>query len=202
MISVAVGTALQAKLQKQNRVAMNYIGDGGSRVGEFHEAVNFAAVQKLPFILIIENNQFAYSTPTPKQYAAERLIDCAESYGIPGFQIDGTDFFEVYRITKNAVERARRGEGPTLVESVTMRMRGHAEHDNMEYVPKKMLEEWEKKDPIVKFEKYLQDQKLFIGKVREGITLRIKTELEEAIEFAERAPYSSGDDVLQGVFAD
>jgi TPP-dependent pyruvate/acetoin dehydrogenase alpha subunit len=148
MIPVATGVALAAQLDKQPIVVMNYIGDGGSQTGEFHEGVNFAAVRKLPFVLIIENNQYAYSTPNALEFACKRLSDRALGYGCFGETVDGTDLEAVYRACKTAVDRARTGLGPSLVECVTMRMRGHAEHDDASYVPKSMVEEWKKKDPI------------------------------------------------------
>ena len=120
---------------------MNYIGDGGCNVGDFHEGLNMAAVMKLPFVLIIENNQFAYSTPTSKQFAAQKLSDRALGYGIPGYTIDGTNIVKVYETCKEAVDHARRGGGPTLIESVTMRMHGHSASDDASYVPKEMIEE-------------------------------------------------------------
>ena len=112
-----------------------------------------ASVMKLPLILIIENNQYAYSTPISKQFNVEKLSDRAIGYGIPGFTIDGTDVEEVIKITNEACERARNGDGPTLIESITMRMHGHSAHDGAEYVPKELMNEWKEKDPVINFEK-------------------------------------------------
>ncbi|NUM80379.1 thiamine pyrophosphate-dependent dehydrogenase E1 component subunit alpha [bacterium] len=202
MIPQAVGTALAAVKKKENAIVLNYIGDGGMNVGEFHEGLNMAAVWKLPFILIIENNQYAYSTPTHLQYACESPVDRAAGYGMPGVKIDGTDILEVYRTCKEAFERARAGEGPTLIESVTMRMRGHAEHDAHEYYPKGLLEKWEKKDPIVQFETFLLKEKILTDKKIKEIETSVIAEIDEAIEYADKAPYPNGADAELGVYAD
>jgi TPP-dependent pyruvate/acetoin dehydrogenase alpha subunit len=148
MIPVAAGFSLADQLRGITTVSLTFIGDGGAQVGEVHEALNFAAVHKIPLILIIENNQYAYSTPNSLEFACERLSDRAIGYGMYGTTIDGTDVELVYATCKEAVERARRGEGPSLIETKTMRMRGHAEHDDFSYVPKELLEEWSAKDPV------------------------------------------------------
>ncbi|MBX7153090.1 thiamine pyrophosphate-dependent dehydrogenase E1 component subunit alpha [bacterium] len=202
MIPQAVGTALAAVKKKENAIVLNYIGDGGMNVGEFHEGLNMAAVWKLPFILIIENNQYAYSTPTHLQYACESPVDRAAGYGIPGVKIDGTDILEVYRTCKKAFDRARAGEGPTLIESVTMRMRGHAEHDAHEYYPKGLLDKWEKKDPIRQFETFLLNEKMLSDKKIKEIENSVSSEIDEAIEYADKAPYPNGADAELGVYAD
>lgn len=148
MIPVAAGFSLADQLRGITTVSLTFIGDGGAQVGEVHEALNFAAVHKIPLILIIENNQYAYSTPNSLEFACERLSDRAIGYGMFGTTIDGTDVELVYTTCKEAVDRARRGEGPSLIETKTMRMRGHAEHDDFSYVPKELLEEWSAKDPV------------------------------------------------------
>lgn len=148
MIPVAAGFTLASRMRGESCVALTYIGDGGAQVGEVHEALNFASVQKLPLILIIENNQYAYSTPSSLEYACERLSDRAVGYGMYGETIDGTDVEVVLASVTAAVERARRGEGPSLIETVTMRMRGHAEHDDFAYVPAEQLAAWQEKDPV------------------------------------------------------
>jgi TPP-dependent pyruvate/acetoin dehydrogenase alpha subunit len=148
MIPVAAGFSLADQLRGITTVSLTFIGDGGAQVGEVHEALNFASVHKIPLILIIENNQYAYSTPNSLEFACERLSDRALGYGMYGTTIDGTDVELVYATCLEAVERARRGEGPSLIETRTMRMRGHAEHDDFSYVPKDLLEEWATKDPV------------------------------------------------------
>jgi TPP-dependent pyruvate/acetoin dehydrogenase alpha subunit len=202
MIPQAVGTALAAVKKKENAVVMNYIGDGGMNVGEFHEGMNMAAVWKLPFILIIENNQYAYSTPTHLQYACESPVDRAIGYGIPGVKVDGTHILEVYKVCREAVDRARRGEGPTLIESVTMRMRGHAEHDGHEYYPEGLLAKWQKKDPIVQFENWLVEKKILNEKKIKEIEDSVKSEIDEAVDYADKAPYPDGADAALRVYAD
>ncbi len=202
MIPQAVGTALASVMKKENAVVLNYIGDGGMNVGEFHEGLNMAAVWKLPFILIIENNQYAYSTPGSLQYACDSPVDRATGYGIAGAKIDGTDLLEVYKTCKEAVDRARRGDGPTLIESVTMRMRGHAEHDGHEYYPKGLLEKWEKKDPIRQFENFLLAKKVLNAKMIKEIDESVIAEIDDAVEFGDKAPFPQGEQAALGVYAE
>jgi pyruvate dehydrogenase E1 component alpha subunit len=144
---VAIGGAFAFKYRGEDRVAMAYCGDGSTSRGDFHEAVNIAAVQDLPCIFVVENNQFAYSTPLRLQSRTD-FATKAVAYGIPGEKVDGTDVTAVYEATERAVTRARAGEGPSLIECVTMRMHGHAEHDPADYVPRELFEEWSKKDPL------------------------------------------------------
>lgn len=202
MIPMAVGVALAAKMRKENAVVMNYIGDGGSNVGEFHEAVNMAAVMKLPFVLIVENNQFAYSTPNQKQFAAKKLSDRAIGYGIPGCTVDGTDVERVYEVCLQAVERARRGEGPTLIETVTMRLHGHSLSDDASYVPPGMLEEWKKKDPLLLYERKLLSEGVLTEEMKNEMRATLLREIEEAVEHALAAPYPPGEQAAEGVFAE
>ncbi len=202
MVPVACGAALASKIRKENAVAMTYIGDGGSSIGEVHEALMMASVMKLPFVLIIENNQFAYSTPIAKQFIVKKLSDRAIGYGIPGVTIDGTNVLEVYQTCKTAVERARKGDGPTIIESVTMRMHGHAAHDNAWYVPKELLESWKKKDPITQFEKLLLDEKIVTSQTLTELKTKIQTEIDQAVEIAEATPYPPAEEAAVGVFAE
>lgn len=202
MIPMAAGVALASKLRKEKSVALTYIGDGGSNVGDVHESLAMASVMKLPMVLIIENNQFAYSTPVAKQKAMEKYSDRALGYGIPGFTIDGTDIDQVYSTCKQAVERARRGEGPTLIESVTMRMHGHSAHDGAEYVPKALIVEWKKKDPVQRIEKLLIDKKILTAKIKEDYERKLFAELEDAIQFAVDSPFPQGEEAAIGVFAE
>ena len=201
MVPMACGVALASVLRKEKSVVMTYIGDGGSNVGDIHESLAMASVQKLPLILIIENNQFAYSTPVAKQKAMEKYSDRAMGYGIPGFTIDGTDIDAVYLTCKQAVERARSGQGPTLIESVTMRMHGHSAHDGAEYVPKDLLAAWKKKDPVAKIESILTDKKILSPKKKEEIEKRIASTLDDAIQFAVDSPYPTGEEAIAGVYA-
>lgn len=201
MIPMAAGVALASKLRKERSVALTYIGDGGSNVGDVHESLAMASVMKLPLVLIIENNQFAYSTPVAKQKAMEKYSDRAQGYGIPGYTIDGTDLELVYRTCKTAVERARAGEGPTLIESVTMRMHGHSAHDGAEYVPKALLAEWKKKDPVMRIEKVLTDRKILTPAIKAEFEQRVFSELEDATQFAVDSPYPPAEDAAVGVYA-
>jgi TPP-dependent pyruvate/acetoin dehydrogenase alpha subunit len=152
---VATGMAFAAKYRGEDRVALAYCGDGSTSRADFHEAVNIAAVLRLPCVFVIENNQFAYSTPLSLQTASADFAGKAVAYGIPGVTVDGTDVLAMYDAAVQAVTRARAGEGPSLVEGVTMRMHGHAEHDSADYVPRQMFEEWKAKDPVELFENVL-----------------------------------------------
>lgn len=201
MIPMAAGVALASKVRHEAAVVMTYIGDGGSNVGEFHEGVNFAAVMRLPLVVIIENNQFAYSTPTSRQYAAARLSDRAAGYGIPGFTIDGTDVELVHRTCAEAVDRARKGEGPTLIESVTMRMQGHSASDDASYVPAALLEEWKKKDPVAAYESLLLKECVIDQEQKARISGEIVERIEEAVRQAEADPLPEGNDAGEGVYA-
>ncbi|MBX2990349.1 MAG: thiamine pyrophosphate-dependent dehydrogenase E1 component subunit alpha [Bacteroidetes bacterium] len=200
MIPMACGVALASKMRKENAVVMNYIGDGGCNVGEFHEGMNMAAVMKLPFVMIIENNQFAYSTPNHKQFAAKKLSDRAIGYGIPGFTIDGTDVERVYEVCKEAVERARKGDGPTLIETITMRMHGHSLSDDASYVPRGMVDEWKKKDPIVLYEEKLMSQNILSESLKNEMHEKILAEIQEAVDYAVAQPYPVGEWAGEGVY--
>jgi TPP-dependent pyruvate/acetoin dehydrogenase alpha subunit len=201
MIPMAAGVALASRLRSENAVVMSYIGDGGSQVGEFHEGLNMAAVMKLPFVLIIENNQFAYSTPIAKQFAAQKLSHRGEGYGIPGVTIDGTDVEKVYEVCHSAIERARAGEGPTLIETITMRMHGHSASDDASYVPPDMLEEWKKKDPILRYEKILMHDRILQESNRRSLEEKITAQIADAVQFAEHSAYPPGEEAAEGVFA-
>ena len=202
MIPVACGVALAAKLRKERNVAMTYIGDGGASIGEVHEGLMMASVMHLPLVLIIENNQFAYSTPIAKQFVVEKMSDRAIGYGIPGITVDGTDVLEVYRVAKEAVERARKGGGPTIIELVTMRMAGHAAHDTAWYVPKNQLEEWKRKDPVHRYEKFLSDEGTLTKQEKESMLAGIQSMLEEEVKYALDQPYPPGEQAGEGIYAE
>src|SRR6202158_4221617 len=161
LIPVMTGIAMAGRYLGQKIVTMTWIGDGGTSTGVFHEGLNFAAVQKAPLVLIVENNQWAYSTPVRRQVPLENLADRAKAYGIASYIVDGNDVAAVYQTTKAAVDRCRAGQGPVLIEAKTMRMRGHAQHDPAEYVPKEMLEYWKARDPIDRCEKSLTENRLW-----------------------------------------
>src|SRR6059036_365203 len=157
MLPVAVGMALAFRIREEKRVALTWFGEGGAARGDAHEGMNFAGVRRLPVVFVLDNNQWAYSTPTHLGYAVEHLADRAAAYGFEGVVIDGTDVLAVYREAKAAIEKAREGGGPTLIESVTLRMEGHAVHDDAFYVPKELFERWAERDPIERFRNWLRE---------------------------------------------
>jgi TPP-dependent pyruvate/acetoin dehydrogenase alpha subunit len=201
MICVMGGVALGAKMRKKDLVALVYIGDGATSTGAFHEGMNFAAVQNLPLIIIAENNAYAYSTPNTKGMRIKDVADRAKAYGIPAEIVDGNDVLAVYDATKKAAARARRGDGPVLIEAKTFRMKGHAEHDNQAYVPKELLEEWKKKDPLDRYEKLLKTKRLATDDDLEQITRRIEAELETDLEFALNSPLPDKSVTYENVYA-
>jgi len=201
LIPVCAGASLAFHMRGEDRVALTWIGDGGSNVGDFHEGLNFAGVMKLPLVVILENNKWAYSTPIEYQIAAKNFACRAEGYGIASDKVDGNDVLAVYLATKKAVERARKGGGPTLIEADTMRMRGHAIHDDAKYVPSSMFEEWEKKDPILRFEKQLEKAGLLDDEAKAEIEDEVKEELEEQTEDAMAQPLPDPGHEEEDVFA-
>lgn len=202
VIPVVAGAAWALSRQGKNAVGMTFVGDGGTSTGDFHEALNFASVIKAPLVLICENNGYAYSTPTSKQMAIRDIAVRAQSYGIPGYVGDGNDVLEVYRLCKKAVSHARTGNGPVLLEFKTFRMRGHAEHDDASYIPKELLEDWKKKDPIDRYTKFLKENNLMSDNEQEKIVKKIDDQVKDAEEFAANSPFPPGEDALKGVFAD
>jgi pyruvate dehydrogenase E1 component alpha subunit/2-oxoisovalerate dehydrogenase E1 component alpha subunit len=201
LIPVMAGIALAGRMQKKDLVTMTWIGDGGTSTGAFHEGLNFAAVQKLPLVVIAENNGWAYSTPFKKQTAAPTLAAKAAAYGIPGEQVDGNDVFAVYDVARLAVDRAREGGGPTLVEAITYRMKGHAEHDGQSYVPKEELEEWRRKDPIERCAATLVASAAVTAEELAAIDRSVAEDVDREVEAAEKSPMPSPDDALRGVYA-
>jgi len=201
MVPILTGAVIAERMKGRMTVALTWIGDGGTSTGAFHEGFNFACVQKAPLVLIVENNKYAYSTPTHRQTANQRFVDRAPAYGCFGEQVDGNDVLAVYDATRRAVERARSGQGPTLIEADTMRMRGHAEHDDMKYVPRELLEAWARKDPIARFEKHLLDGGLASQSDVDAIAAMIDRQLEADVAFAESSPFPEPDSALTGVYA-
>src|SRR5436190_1612364 len=193
LIPVLAGVALGARLQGKNIAVMTYIGDGGQSTGVTYEGINLAAVQNLGLVLFVESNLWAYSTPSEMQYRVQDLAERAIAYGIPGVIVDGTDPCQVYDAARDAVERAHRGEGPTLIEAKMMRMKGHAIHDAADYVPKSMLEYWRKRDPIARFENYLVREKKWLSaaehaKLIEEVDVYLESEREIAVNSLMPAP--------------
>ncbi len=199
-VPVTIGVGLSFWLREEARVALTIFGDGGTSTGKWHESLNFAGVFKLPVVLICQNNQYAYSTPLSRQFAIQDIADRAEGYGFPGVVVDGNDVLAVYEVTRQAVERARRGDGPTLIECKTLRMKGHAAHDDARYVPDELLEEWEQKDPIRRYEEVLRDQGLLRPEVQRALEERVTADLEDAQAFALDSPLPDPDDLERGVY--
>src|ERR687888_228389 len=201
MLPVAVGCALAFRIREEKRVAVAWFGEGASARGDAHEGMNLAGVRRLPIVFICDNNQWAYSTPTHLEYACEHLADRAQAYGFEGVVVDGTDVLAVYRETKRAIEKAREGGGPTLIESLTLRMEGHAVHDDAFYVPKEMFEQWARSDPIERFRTWLQEHAEMTSEEEDEISAGVKKLLNDALARAEESPLPDPSTVTQGVFA-
>jgi len=202
LIPVMAGLAIAGRYLGQKIVAMTWIGDGGSSTGAFHEGMNFAASQGAPLVLVIENNQWAYSTPVGRQVPVKNLADRAKAYGVNSYIVDGNDVVAVYQTAKEAVERCRAGEGPVVIEAKTMRMKGHAQHDPADYVPKEMVDYWQALDPIARYEKYLTEKKLWDSKVKADMDAQIERLILEEQEAAESAPFPPPELAEQGVYCD
>ena len=200
LIPVMTGIAIGGRYLGQKIVTMTWIGDGGSSTGVFHEGLNFAATQKAPFVLVLENNLWAYSTPVRKQVPLENLADRAKAYGIDSYIVDGNDVVAVYTTAKEAVERARAGEGPILIEAKTFRRLGHAQHDPAEYVPKEMRAHWEARDPIVLYEKFLTAEKILDSAAKKEIEEKLEKLLAAEREFAEKSPMPPPELAETGVY--
>jgi len=203
LVPVMAGVALGARLQGRNIAVMTYIGDGGQSTGVTYEGINFAAVQDLGLVLIIESNHWGYSTPSELQFRVKDLAERAIGYGIPGVIVDGTDACQVYDAAHEACERARSGKGTTLIEAKMMRMKGHAIHDSADYVPKKMFDYWRKRDPIARFENYLINTKKWLTK-EENTKLISDLErfLEEEREVAVNSPMPTPESAAGGVYCE
>jgi 2-oxoisovalerate dehydrogenase E1 component len=203
MLPVADGLALAAQLRGEHRIAAAFTGDGATSEGDFHEALNLAAVWMLPVVFVVENNHWGLSTPAHEQYACLHLADRGLGYGMPGYVVDGNDLLAVVRAVRRAADRARRGEGPTLLEFKTFRMRGHEEASGTDYVPKDELAEWAKKDPVRLYEAFLLQQGLFderdFAAIRHAYKLRIDALADEALSASE--PRSTVEEKLADVFA-
>ena len=203
LIPVMSGVALGARLQNRNIAVMTYIGDGGQSTGVTYEGINFAAVQNLGLVLFVESNLWAYSTPSEMQYRCQDLAERAIGYGIPGVIVDGTDACQVYDAAHEAVERAHRGEGPTLIEAKMMRMKGHAIHDAASYVPKPMFDFWKKRDPLARFENYLVKVKKWLtAKENEALIAEVEGTIEAEREIAVNSPMPTPESAEGGVFCE
>jgi TPP-dependent pyruvate/acetoin dehydrogenase alpha subunit len=199
-VPVATGIGLSFKMRRQDRVALCFFGDGATSRGDWHEGVNMAAVSKVPVVFICNNNQYAYSTPLERQMAVENVADRAEAYGMPGEIVDGNDILAVWDASTRAIQRARAGDGPTLIECKTFRMTGHSAHDDAGYVPPELFEFWEERDPINRFERFLTSRGLIDRAGIEQMQGRINHEIDEAIQVAEKDPFPEPEDCLRDVY--
>ncbi len=197
MMLVATGMAMAFKMRGEKRCAITWFGDGSTSRGDFHEAMNWAGVQKLPVIFVLENNQYAYSTPLDKQFAVDP-VERAAVYGFIGVTVDGNDVEAMFEATRVARERALAGEGPTLIEALTMRMHGHAAHDDMKYVPKEQVEEWRKRDPIERQETRLREAGVDVEEIRQ----QVKEQIDEAVQEALSGPMPDPSSASDGVFCE
>jgi TPP-dependent pyruvate/acetoin dehydrogenase alpha subunit len=203
LIPVLAGVALGARLQGRNIAVMTYIGDGGQSTGVTYEGLNFAAVQDLGLVLFVENNLWGYSTPADMQFRVKDLAERAIAYGIPGVIVDGTDACQIYDAAHEACERARRGQGPTLIEAKMMRMKGHAIHDAAEYVPKPLFEYWRKRDPIARFENYLVNIKKWLSPTENrALIAGVDQQLEADRDFAVASPMPQPESAAGGVYCE
>jgi pyruvate dehydrogenase E1 component alpha subunit/2-oxoisovalerate dehydrogenase E1 component alpha subunit len=201
MIPVMTGVLLAARMQQKPIVAIAYIGDGGMSTGAFHEGINFAAVQKLPLLIVAEYNHYAYSTPTDLQTACRDLAEKAAGYNIPASIVDGNDVVACYEVTKSAAEYARGGGGAVLIEAKTYRRKGHAEHDDQRYVPPDEIEWWEKhNDPVDRYEKYLIERGVADAAKLEEITTDVSREIEADCAWAESSPMPDAEQAAYGVY--
>jgi TPP-dependent pyruvate/acetoin dehydrogenase alpha subunit len=203
MVPVMAGVTLSFKMRGEDRVGLVFVGDGATSTGAFHEGINLAAVQRCPLVVVVESNQYAYSTPTEKQTAAKQMVDKAIGYGVPGEQADGNDVLAVYDVTRRAVDRARGGGGVTLVELITYRRKGHAEHDNQSYVPPGETEWWAaNNDPIERYLHVMRDSLGITQAEIDATDARVRAEVDAATEVAEASPFPQPLDGLTGIYAD
>jgi TPP-dependent pyruvate/acetoin dehydrogenase alpha subunit len=201
MAPVATGLALAFKMRREPRVAMTYFGEGSTANGQWHEAMNFAGIHRLPVVFLLENNKFAYSTPNELEFAVDPVAR-AKGYGFPGVAVDGNDVEAVFEATRTAVERARAGDGPTLIECHTMRMHGHGAHDDMSYVPKELFTEWERRDPIERYAARLAEHHDFSNQELDDIREEVRGQVEECARKALDSPMPDPGSALDGVFAE
>jgi len=201
MVPVMAGITLTFRMRGERRVGMVYVGDGAMSTAAFHEGMNLAASRRLPLVVIAENNGYAYSTTLERQTAVKRLADKAKAYGVPGERADGNDVLAVYEAARRAVERARAGEGVTLLELVTYRRKGHAEHDNQSYVPKDELARWERDDPLDRYVAQLGERGWATADERSAVDARVARELDAAVAEAEVEPLPEPATALDGVYA-
>jgi len=202
MISVATGAVMARRHQGIDSVGFAFIGDGGTSTGDFHEATNFAAVFDVPIVIIIENNRFAYSTPTSKQYRCDQLIDRAVGYGIEGISVDGNDVIALHDVFQKTVQTIRTQPRPVLIECHTMRMRGHGEHDDFSYVPAELITEFKDKDPIARAKSRFMDGGIMTAEDIDALAKACLEEIDDAYQQALKDPTPDPETLLDGVYAD
>ncbi|KGX88818.1 2-oxoisovalerate dehydrogenase subunit alpha [Pontibacillus litoralis JSM 072002] len=199
----AVGFALAAKMQKEDFISFVTLGEGSSNQGDFHEALNFAGVHQLPVITMVENNKYAISVPVEKQLACEKVSDRAQGYGMPGYTVDGNDPLAVYEVVKEAADRARQGDGPTLIEAVSYRLTAHSsDDDDRTYREKEEVEEAKKKDSIITFKAYLQEAGILTEEKEQQLEEELKQIVNEATDYAENAAYADPESAMKYVYAE
>src|ERR1700704_1743580 len=200
-LPVAAGIAYTFQMEEKDNVVVAYFGEGASNVGDFHEALNFAGVHRLPILFVCENNQYAYSVPVEKSMAIDDVADRAESYGFDGVSINGNDVLAVYQTTQGALARAREGDGPTLIECKTYRWHGHSEHDKAFYRTNEELAMWKSRDPIPTFTTYLKGLNVLTDEHMKDIEARVKTAIDDAVEFAANAADPDPADAVTDLYA-
>jgi TPP-dependent pyruvate/acetoin dehydrogenase alpha subunit len=200
-LPVAVGAALKFQLKKEKHIAVAFFGEGTASRGDVHEAMNFAGVRKLPVLFVCENNRYAYSTPIEKQMAIEDVAERAAAYGFKGHICSGNDLLAVLEVAQRVIPRLREGGGPALIECKTYRYHGHSEHDPALYRQKEEVLQWESRDPIPRFEFYLEKKGHEMARLRQEIDERVKNELQKAVDFAEQSPFPKPEEVLEDLYA-
>jgi TPP-dependent pyruvate/acetoin dehydrogenase alpha subunit len=200
-LPIAVGAALKFRMKRESNIAVAFFGEGASSRGDVHEAMNFAGVQKLPVLFVCENNRYAYSTPLEKQMAIEDVADRAEAYGFKGHVVSGNDLLAVLDLTERVVAKIRKGDGPALIECKTYRYRGHSEHDAALYRDQEELIEWQSRDPIPRYELFLEKKGHDVKRIREQIDDRTQKVVQQAVDFAEQSPMPKPEDVLEDLLA-
>ncbi|MFB5189446.1 thiamine pyrophosphate-dependent dehydrogenase E1 component subunit alpha [Alicyclobacillus fastidiosus] len=200
-LPIAVGAALTSKMLKENYVVLCFFGDGASNEGSFHEALNMAAIWDLPVVFFCENNQYGMSGSVKDMFRIENIADRSQAYGMPGHVVDGNDLQEVYDVVQAAVERARRGEGPSLIEAKTYRWKGHSKSDGRKYRTREEEAEWKAKDPIARFGQRLIDEGLATQHRLDELRKKALEEVEQAVVFAEKSPFPTIEMLEEDVYA-
>ena len=198
---IVTGSALAWKIQKKDNAAVCFVGEGATSNGAWHEALNFAGIHKLACVFVVQNNLWAESVPASMSMPIENASDRAKAYGMPGITIDGNDLLLTYETTHDAVRRARRGEGPTLIEMKTYRWYGHSEIDPANYRTTEEVDYWKKRDPVPRYERLLMERGVIDETYKQATLQRIEREIEEAIEFAERSPHPDPSEITEDVYA-